>query len=754
MEIKLNSNGVQNLKEFSYRKNSKEISKPIQSNYSYSIYNQKNNYKYFNNLSFGFKLKGDKNSHLDYYGANIQEDGRTTFRVYSDKKKVDLQIAPTNDIEYWRATTPEDEKEKNITTLPMKRDGNVFEITPDLKLPEGTFYRFKVEDEQGNIQYLKDPRSYYQPNDTMGWSATYNQNSYKWNDESWQKGLDDRKIKHVGSKNQWGAQSGMVISEKHIGLLGGFEKAKEEIDEVVRDGICNTVYFLPVGEFYGEYNFGYDEVDKFAPESSYGTPDELKSLVDYAHQKGINVILDVVPNHFGPVGSAAPNFADSLEEQDTGWGRALKFNGQKGNYMKKFMADMMMSWLVNYHFDGLRIDATEKLFSDSALQYFASEIRNHPETKDSVLIPEHIDKIRKLAQPLKTKDIEEPTRLFTHNAKELKNSLGYDVQYIYDFKNTLMALGLDMQIYDCPKSIEDLAQEYRQGNRFYSDDDVDLAPFKAENSFVYTNMHDEFNVFGGARPVVRYIAKELGLIREKALTSPDTLDKTPYFIAEELLESYLNKDNEAFEKYGISLKKFKYAYKKAQAKNRLMLGAVFMHPGQKGFSMGDEKGELAPYRFFAQYDNPEIKEQVDLEKGYDIGESAFKKSSKIYNPIKDNQFAETTTAFSRDFAKLIKQNSALSNGGYNEIIAEPIDGDSLFVHRWSCSDDIFAVMNFSSKTKSYNDIPSFPDGIWEEVLNSDDKKYGGENQLNTNLIDRDNQNITLAPYTIAVYKRI
>ncbi len=722
-------------------------------NYTYSIYSSNNPYK---ELAFGYKLRGTKDAHLDYFGANINpKTNKTTFRVYSTKDKIELQIAKKDhDKKYWQELTPKEQKALGVKTYEMKKHGRVFEFTPDEIIPEGSLYRFKVVDSQGNSSFVKDPRSYYQPHDAMGWSATYNQNSYKWNDEKWQKGLDTRRIKHDNSHSNWGASSTMVISEKHIGLLGGYEKAKEEIENIAKDGICNTVYFLPTGEFFGKYNVGYDEVDKFAPESSYGKPDELKSLVDFAHQKGINVILDVVPNHFGFIGSSVGQFAQATDEnRDTGWGAALKFNGKDGEYMRKYMADMMINWLVNFHFDGLRIDATEKLESDPSLKYFASEIRNHKETKDAILIPEHVEKTRKLAQPLYEHEIQDPLKTFDEASWQNNpaDRLGYDIQYTYDFKNTLMSLAYGMQIYDCPASIYDLAREFEIGNKFYDETSAHLDNPKATNSFVYFNMHDEANVFGGVKPVIRGLSRVLGLAKEDRVYEPDGLDKRPYLEAEKLLEDYLKGD---YHSKKIPKETFKRAYETAKAKNRLMLALTFMHPANKGFSMGDEVGELAPLRYFAQYETDEIKKSVDFQKGYDVGEESFKKSSKLYNKTEDKNFKTAIKNLSQDFTRIINENTALKHGDYNKTIAQALDNDSIFVHRWSNDgNDIFAVANFGDYEKTITNISQFPDGSWREILNTDDKKYSGSGLVNSQTLDRDNTQIKLAPNSFALFKR-
>lgn len=717
---------------------------------------------YLTQINFGRALKKAKDAHLGYLGANYTGDGKADFRVYAPyAKQIELQISDKNhDFKYWEALSDKDKEKIGLKNIKMNQaEGGMWELSLDEGVTPGQLYRFKLIDKNNNEKHLKDPRSMAQPNDALGWSQIYDNNAYKWNDKNWIEGKDPAKLKHNGSLNSYGAPSGMIIQELHIGVLGGYEKAKNEIDKIAEEGICNSVYLLPVGEFYGKNNWGFDEVDKYAPESSYGKPDELKSFVDYAHSKKINVILDVVPNHFGPIGTVVHEYGDAFDvSRETGWAVGLNFKNQNKEYMRNYMVDMMMHWLINYHFDGLRIDATEQLDSDATLKLMAAEIRNHAETKNTILIPEHIDKTRKLAQPLTEQEIENPQATADEADKDVSKQkrLGYDTQYVYDFKNTLQGLAIGWDIYDCPPSIKDLETEYKQGYRFWNEESQGLRELNGNNSLVYISAHDEKNAFGGARSIIRTLTSELGLLNEKALTSPDGLDKKPFNDTFKLLKSYLSGDYKALEKEGISKEKFETAYKTAQAKNRLLLGAMFIHPGQKLLFMGDQRGELAPFKFFAEYDNPEIAKNVSREKGYNVGEQALNDSKLNQKVYTDNQLKRNTLNFTQDLAKLVKENDALKNGDYNKVSTYGYTDKVMHVLRKDDNgNDILAVMNFGNEEYPEFILKETPQGKWQEVLNSNDKKYGGSGEfLNTKDLNGDNPNIKLPQNSIVIFKKV
>lgn len=224
----------------------------------------------------------------------------------------------------------------------------------------GSRYGFRVE----GGELLPDPRSAYQPLGPHGPSEVVDHSSFKWSDHHWQ-GV------HLPSA---------VIYEAHIGTFstaGTFAGAEAHLSHLSDLGV-NVVELLPVAQGPGERGWGYDGVDLYAPQCSYGRPEEMKHFVDAAHSRGIGVFLDVVYNHLGPdgnyLGSFGPYFTDRYA---TPWGAALNLDGPRSDEVRAFLVGNALYWLDHYHLDGLRLDAIHAIVDTSAthfLEELASEV--------------------------------------------------------------------------------------------------------------------------------------------------------------------------------------------------------------------------------------------------------------------------------------------------------------------------------------------------------------------------------------------
>ncbi len=150
-----------------------------------------------------------------------------------------------------------------------------------------------------------------------------------------------------------------VISELHVGLCGGYAGAMQQLQRLAAMGFT-AVELMPLAEFPGTRNWGYDGVLPFAPESGYGTPDDLRALVDHAHSLGMMVLLDVVYNHFGPEGNYLHQYASAFFRQDrqTPWGPAIDFRRRE---VRRFFTENARYWLEEFRFDGLRLDAVHAI---------------------------------------------------------------------------------------------------------------------------------------------------------------------------------------------------------------------------------------------------------------------------------------------------------------------------------------------------------------------------------------------------------
>jgi maltooligosyltrehalose trehalohydrolase len=201
----------------------------------------------------------------------------------------------------------------------------------------GTRYKFRVDDEVD----VPDPASAFQPDDVFGPGEVINHGAYPWRTAGW-KG------------RPWHEA---VILEAHVGTFtveGTYRAAIEKLDHLVETGIT-ALELMPLADFAGSRNWGYDGVLWYAPDSAYGRPEELKALVDAAHERGLMVLLDVVYNHFGPEGNYLGRYApEFFTEAQTPWGSAIDFRKPE---VRAFAIESAIAWLRDYRFDGLRLDA-------------------------------------------------------------------------------------------------------------------------------------------------------------------------------------------------------------------------------------------------------------------------------------------------------------------------------------------------------------------------------------------------------------
>ena len=214
----------------------------------------------------------------------------------------------------------------------------------------GARYKYILEDGTE----VPDPASRFQPDDVHGPSEVIDPRSYVWNDASW----------HGRSWEE------CVVYELHIGTFtpqGTFRAAIERLDWLAELGIT-AIEIMPVADFPGDRNWGYDGVLLFAPESSYGRPDDLKALVDAAHARGIAVILDVVYNHFGPDGNYLSAYSPIFtEKHHTPWGAAVNYDSEGSSVIREFVIENTLYWIHEFHLDGLRLDAVHAIKDDSQL---------------------------------------------------------------------------------------------------------------------------------------------------------------------------------------------------------------------------------------------------------------------------------------------------------------------------------------------------------------------------------------------------
>ncbi len=289
-----------------------------------------------------------KRRHNMPFGAECRDDGSVRFRLWAPAaRRVDLSVTGA----------------KRSTRLPLKQRGEGwFELLTDAAKP-GSQYRFRIDDAQD----VPDPASRFQPKDVHGPSEVIDPEAFDWQDDEWRGRAWDE----------------AVIYELHVGAFtssGKFSSVRGRLDYLADLGIT-AIELMPVADFPGRRNWGYDGVFPFAPDSTYGSPQELKRFIQSAHNHGIMVLLDVVYNHFGPEGNYLNSYAPQFftDRHRTPWGNAINFDGPESRSVRDFFIHNALYWLTEYHFDGLRLDAVHAILDDSATHFLtelAKEVRN------------------------------------------------------------------------------------------------------------------------------------------------------------------------------------------------------------------------------------------------------------------------------------------------------------------------------------------------------------------------------------------
>jgi len=239
--------------------------------------------------------------------------------------------------------------------IPMQKDERGYWHATIEDVSPGTLYSYNLDGERER----PDPASFFQPDGVHKPSQVIDHNTFNWQDKDW-KGIPLPE---------------MIMYEIHIGTFtpkGTFDAASSRIDDLKKLGI-NAIEIMPVAQFPGERNWGYDGVYPYAVQNSYGRPEGLKMFVNECHRKGLAVILDVVYNHLGPEGNYlwdyGPYFTDHYK---TPWGQAINYDGPYSNAVREYFIENALYWFRHFHIDALRLDAIHGIYDMSAQPFLSN----------------------------------------------------------------------------------------------------------------------------------------------------------------------------------------------------------------------------------------------------------------------------------------------------------------------------------------------------------------------------------------------
>jgi maltooligosyltrehalose trehalohydrolase len=295
------------------------------------------------------------------------EHGGIRFRLWAPgEKRVDLIVDGRDD------------------PFAMRPSANGFFETFVKGLGPGVRYRFAIS----NGRQVPDPASRFQPEDVNGPSEAIEPSAYLWR-ESWE-------------GREW---NDIVLYELHVGAFspeGTFAGAAAKLAHLADLGVTG-MEIMPVGDFSGRRNWGYDGAFPYAPDASYGRPEDFKSLVEAAHGNGIAVLLDVVYNHFGPEGNFLPLYAPDFftSRHKTPWGDAIQFDGANSRPVRDFFIENAQYWIEEFHLDGLRLDAVHAIKDDTRpdlLDELARRLRSRFRRPIHLLLENESNDPRRLAR--------------------------------------------------------------------------------------------------------------------------------------------------------------------------------------------------------------------------------------------------------------------------------------------------------------------------------------------------------------------
>ncbi len=486
----------------------------------------------------------------------------------------------------------------------------------------GTDYAFFIDDDS---TAYPDPRSQWQPKGVHAASRVYDQAAFPWTDKHW----------HTPPL------ASAIIYELHIGTYsaeGTFDSAIPHLDHLVDLGITH-VEVMPINEFAGNRGWGYDGVFLFATFEPYGGPDGFKRFVDACHARNLAVLLDVVYNHFGPVGNYANRFAPYLTERyGTPWGAAVNFNESGSDEVRRFFVDNALMWLRDFHCDGLRLDATHEFIDRSAVHFMeqlSSEVARLGTmlNKRFVLIAESDLNDPKFVRPIEAR------------------GYGMDAQWSDDFHHALFTL-----LWSDP------------GRGYYDDfGSMDDLVKSIKGAFVYDGKYSRYRDHTHGRPVENLLAHHF-------LAYIQNHDQVGNRAAGERLEHLVGMDAA-----------------------KVALGLTLTVPFVPMLWMGEEFASSNPFLYFADHEEEEMRRMVSEGRKRDFAafgwnedeipdpeaQETFINSKLNWTEVQHGKHAEML-GWTKDLIQLRRSTIDLNDGDLGHLqVQATADGKGLTLTRGS-----------------------------------------------------------------------
>lgn len=728
-----------------------------------------------------------------YHTTNVWRNAKGVFEFcvwapFVEKMYVEIRpskhLVINEDVEFsehwtkmWHIDAKTDDKKSVIIELKKDEDNCFRGTTPKWKVINGDMYRFILE-KNGVKKYSKDPRSICQPH-IFSWSKLYDNNRYNWssNEKKWQRNEIKEKLS-VKDKNLLQLHNFAYI-EAHIptatdeGTLTAF---KDRIDEIAAQGF-KGILLMPAEGTY-DINWGYDGVDKYAITRAWGKDlvkddvtnidkvnDNLKSLVDYAHQKHLNVGIDWVPSHITEeFGNNLLDFGpyENINKEENAcaktWG-GFTFNleGCKNlpindnvKQVRRYIADIPLHLIESYHFDFIRGDQSPNMYSNRTMKLVKAEIDYY--FPDVAVIWEDHRICDRLTEKLSPEEID------NSDAKKHQKSIeqimindtslcniGGDEIWDFNFSHALEANIMDRDIWPAQANVEYLSHYFDPN-------------FKGTK---YLLSHDEIGNHCGSRILTKYIASKLKL--NQNAESPIKRHCHTSDCARTLLECGLysknfdlfniNSINQILEFYfvkknTVTPEVLRKVLKEAIAFDKLGHACVYLASGSKMIFQGENYGEINPFLFHRI--QPVSENAISLCKGYDIGKIGFYRSKLD----KECHFLPSIYNFFKEINKLCTNGEFLTNEKFE--IRKIHNADKILAFERIAKDGrrLLAFLNFSTQPKVVElALTAKAPERYIELLNTDSSSFGGLTPQKEDLVVNKNFVTKLIPpATAIVYK--
>ncbi|MEO0967561.1 MAG: malto-oligosyltrehalose trehalohydrolase [Cyanobacteria bacterium J06639_18] len=553
----------------------------------------------------------------------------------------------------------------------------------------GTLYFYQIDGED-----RADPASNSQPKGVHGPSEVVDSNAFTWNDREW-KGIPVKE---------------MVIYELHVGTFtseGTFTAIIDKLSYLRELGV-NTIEIMPVAQFPGERNWGYDGVFPYGVQNSYGGVDGLKQLVDACHQQEIAVILDVVYNHLGPEGNylwgLQTYFTDKYK---TPWGSAINYDDAYSDGVRNYFVENVLYWLNDYHIDALRLDAVHAIYDCGAkhiLQEMAEAVKKYSQ-----------DQGRKYYL-IAESDLNDPRIIRSQEV----GGYGVDAQWSDDFHHILHTLLTkeNQGYYADFGKLEQLAKIYCCG-------------------YVYTWDYSEFRQ--------RYHGNV-----------PSDCEASQFVVC---AQNHDQVGNRMLGDRLTGLISFE--------SQKIAAAVVLLSPFVPMLFMGEEYGETAPFLYFVNHGDPGLIEAV--REGRKNEFAAFHAEGEAPDPQAEETFKRSRLnwdlhrqgkhkmlwQFYQKLLQLRKQTPALAKLDCKQLEVSIVEPEKvLCLRRWEGKNQVVCWINFDNSVTEIS--TNLPEGNWEKLLDSAESKWGGEGsnipqKLNNQDKQVKNQKISLNPHSVVVY---